>query len=611
MFKNQLSFNRVTSQRYSSFVLRFCLLLLTVVVTSATYLQLFFGSFHGLDISDEGMYLLSADRPTRSSAFHNPFGDFTNLLFKLSFHQVWLFRISGVLILGFSGALTALAIIRLIDVEEGSIFERTFAICVGASVAPFYYAIGLFSPSYNWLNLVAICLGLAAILNISNPKVITLKRRLITWSCVLSLSIWIGSFAKISTGPGISLMFGVLFFISRPSKKTLTSVVTTVVMSMVALLVAHHFFIDSLPQVVEKTKRGQSALQILDPRYDFSYAFHDYLNGSKQWFSKVVNEMSPLILISLATFATTMLIKRTSKFISIRPFVSAVSVLVLAISFAITVRNSMWTGNLLHYNTQMWATTSIVACAFCVFILSWGSENFDVSKNTFLIPLILLGGVTLYAFGSNNGFINQITGASGLFALIAFAILFALKNQRSAFYSVALIIAVGGYLTTTSQKSNPYRQVPQSQMNTRIEIRRGNGPLFVDKRLAGNIENLRLQLLRSQWKPQTPLLDFTQYSAGVVFAIDAKPPVTIIPTVGGMMNVDVLAIWTFDYIAHNQKDNEWTNSWLLLPNPDNGLECILCPDVSVLTRLGRKFSTDYVLIAESQDFRIYKPRTNK
>jgi len=111
-------------------------------------------SFHGLDISDEGMYLLSAERPTVDSAFHNPFGDYTGLLYRLSFQQVWLFRVLGILILSLAGIFLARAVHRAARPDE---IDKWNAMTIGALVAPFYYAIGLYTPSYNWLNLVAIC----------------------------------------------------------------------------------------------------------------------------------------------------------------------------------------------------------------------------------------------------------------------------------------------------------------------------------------------------------------------------------------------------------------------------------------------------------------------
>ena len=228
-------------------------------VVIGTYFQLIFGALHGIDISDEGMYLLSAQRPTAESAFHNPFGDYTNLLYKLSFHQVWLFRVLGILILGLCGAAVTSAIYRVaLQSQHKQIDRLTFAL-LGMNIAPFYYAIGLFTPSYNWLNLVALSLGCASIINLCNEKTRTNQAFQWTWASVFSIAVWIGTFAKMSTGPGLLAIFAVSFLISGPKKNDIKRFAIGSSATLIFLALFHSLFISSLSTVATKMSRGQKA----------------------------------------------------------------------------------------------------------------------------------------------------------------------------------------------------------------------------------------------------------------------------------------------------------------------------------------------------------------
>jgi hypothetical protein len=567
-------------------------------------------SFHGLDISDEGMYLLSAERPTVDSAFHNPFGDYTGLLYRLSFQQVWLFRVLGILILSLAGIFLARAVHRAARPDEIDLWNARTIGVVGALVAPFYYAIGLYTPSYNWLNLVAICIGLGSILNIVSPQ--TTIKTLYLFGSLLAIAIWIGTFAKMSTGPGLLALFCGTVVFHRSAWSRLKHLTKAVVLTFVLIAIFHSIFLSSLSVVATKMSRGQEALTVFDPRYTIEKAISDFLNGSGEWLTITFRDNWLLLSISVCASILISVVKRQVIFneIILTTLSAPLSVIPL-LWFLKANSKGFWNGNYDNYSSQVQAVSFVFVGTTigAPLLLALSGDKFSVKK--LLLPLTLLGSVFLYAFGSNNGFLDQTTGAAGVLALLALSVSLLCTKQNLFALSCSVVLILGSYFTTVNQQAHPYRQQPTDQQNVRIKIKQNSGPLFLDKKLAQNISDLREELLTSEWKPRTPLLDLTQYSAGIVFALDAKPPVTIIPTVGGMSNVDALSAWSFDYIADHQENSEWTNAWLLMPNPRNGNACILCPNPAVLSKLGRAFPTDYKQVAESRDFLIFKPLTRK
>lgn len=120
----------------------------------------------GLDFTDEGMYLLSADARSSEASFHNAFGRYTQILFRIAGHDVARFRLLGLLLLVVVAAalgdrLAAVAR-RLGGLPRSWPFRLTIMSAV-VSASLHYYNLMLLTPSYNWMNLLGILLMMAAV----------------------------------------------------------------------------------------------------------------------------------------------------------------------------------------------------------------------------------------------------------------------------------------------------------------------------------------------------------------------------------------------------------------------------------------------------------------
>ena len=576
----------------------------TFLTVTLTYLLLFRNSFHGIDISDEGMYLLSVHNVNEKMAFHNPFGDYTGLLYRLSSQKLWLFRIEGFIVLGAVGAYLGDAIGRFLPEKSPQITKWTVALS-GLLIGPFYYSIGILSPSYNWLNLASLCLGVGAIIHLQHFRLVN-RSALSLHLVLLSLAIWIGTFAKLSTGLGIFLVFLTTSALLRKPIKELAQQIGSQVVILLVLAAVHQVFISPLGLVIEKITRGQRALEILDPQYSISSALSSFKSGLVDWLFTLVGDgiVLPLLVLVLMFFViryNKVFNNHHEKYLKILLFFPIISGL-------FSWWSGDWTGISARYNDQMWSVTHILSLSiFSVLLVSCLEQKFSFS--TFLWFGALLGVPVLYAFGSNNGFIMQMTGATGALALGAIYLLTISQKTRGPLLAVTcLVLSLGALSTTISSGRTPYRQAPLSQQSVLIEIARGSGRLYVERNFADEINSLRTQLKLRGWKSRTPLLDFTQYSAGIVYALDAQQPITVIPTVGGMGGVNALAEWSLSYIADHDEARTWHSAWLLIPSEPNLKACLLCPDISALSQLGRSFPSDYEIVAKSNNYRVYKPR---
>lgn len=571
---------------------------------SLSFLLLIKNAFHGFDITDEGMYLLSVHKVSNEMAFHNPFGDYTGILFRLCLQKVWLFRIGGYLVLGMSGVYVSKAISQYLQ-EDSYRITRWIVITSGLVVVPFYYALGILSPSYNWLNLCCISLGLGAILRLQKPSSEKFSA-LVLNNFALSTAIWIGTFAKLSTGFGVLLISLAIPLILKQPIRSIFQNLGIQSVSVFLLAVFHQFFISPLSVVVEKTSRGQQALEILDPQYSISLAINSFRNGAIHWLQTLLGYQFILILIFILISIAISRRLSTEKTLALPT--SMLLIMLPVLSVIISFTRGDWAGFAAKYNDQMWAITHILSVSLAIFVVSCISRK-TFSFSISLMGLAMLGGPVLYAFGSNNGFIEQITGASGLIALLAiFLLTFDERTKGILIALTCLVLSLGAFHTTLEAGRNPYRQAPISQQDVLIEISAGGGRLYVEKNFAEDVNSLRSQLPKQGWKARTPMLDFTKYSAGIVYALDAQQPITVIPTVGGMPGVNELAEWSLRYISENDPNQTWTSAWILLPSEKNLAACQLCPDTAALRHLNRIFPTDYELVATSTNFRIYRPR---
>jgi hypothetical protein len=565
-------------------------------------------SFRGLDLSDEGMYLLSATASDPQSSFHNPFGGYTKFLLQLSFNQIWLFRVLSIFLLCVTGMILGLKLARVRCTESRS--QLFIYVLTGSTVAFFYFATGLITPSYNSLNVLALTLGGISCLEASRAQTLT-WRKSSSVGFITALACWLGLFAKVSSAPGILLLLLASLVISRKSLQEVFRLLTGTSAFALVFFVFHIVVIEPIGITFEKITRGHENILLLDPGYSLNRAWNNFWWGSREWIIKAPTQFEIVTFMCMALVLVVLIYsrlgKKTATATRIQTLVSLGTLAILITFFVLAYNDGLWAGYSEKYINQMWAVSGLFAiCAIGLCASRFLTRSVSLASDV-LPPLLLLGLSVLYAFGSGNGFIAQLTGASGFIALAALYLFDSIEQKRRVGISIlSLLIVVGSLQVTREARIHPYRQAPRTQQTHALEIQKGYGTLFVDFQLKELVSQLRSQMNQSGWTDGTPLLDLTSYSAGLVFVLGGRPPVTIIPTVGLYPTVNQVAEWSVSKTIEH--DPDWKKAWLLLPSDAELNPPIGRPSPDVVRILGKIFPSDYEKIAESFQFAVWKPK---
>jgi hypothetical protein len=133
----------------------------------------------GLDLTDEGLYLLDSDPPAPGATWATPYGWITAPLFRSVNQSIADARTAAAVILALSGLLLARLAVSMASelmpngrpqTRHDRVGNFLLTAALGASGLMYVTYIGfLRTPSYNWVNLVGIILTLSGVLRACRP----------------------------------------------------------------------------------------------------------------------------------------------------------------------------------------------------------------------------------------------------------------------------------------------------------------------------------------------------------------------------------------------------------------------------------------------------------
>ncbi len=584
-------------------------------VVAVTRLILMAG--RGLDFTDEGMYLLSADSQSRTASFHNAFGRYTGVLYQLVGHDVARFRVLGILTLvmaaGLLGDRVTVATARL-GGRSCLHEERLLGAAAVVLASLHYYYFALATPSYNWLNLVGILLLFAAILDLATEPADRAHR----WASWSMSAVFVAGFAiammgKVSSGPMIGFV-GVasILLIRQGSLRARGACFVRMVPAAVGMLLIHSAVANPPWVTLEQTIRGSRALIVLDPVYGVSEAVGNMVSATLKQVSDLFRPLGRAV-VPVAAGAALSIYGPTRW----RRWGAPIASLGLVYGLLQLFHYGLWRGGMGVFGTLELIPLSILGLSL-PFLLLVGREASAFNSRAAAITAILavcgIAAGASYAFGSNNGFGYQLAGALGPMVAAALVVLFAVRGMGPLSVP-AIILAVAlsfGTQTMLTEAFNaPYRQAPLARDTTPIRIGPGGGTLLVAPEIATFVTDLRHAADRAGWKPGTPMMDFSEYSATTLYLLAAKPPPTILISVGNFSTADDLAKFSLDQIVEKGQRALWRRAWVLTLDP--GSQGSHAPNPALLSRIGRSFPRDYERVGNfklgAQRLTLWQPTT--
>lgn len=563
----------------------------------------------GLDFTDEGMYLLSADSGSSTSTFHNAFGRYTRVLFLLAGGDIARFRALGVLLLVVAAAVAGDRLLVACDrIEDRAAGRRGAARALSATAvvaaALHYEALMLVTPSYNLLNLVGLLLVIAATAELVGRRG-TSALSDAPWVAVLVGGTVIATMGKVSSAAFGAVSFAVVLALDSARRR---SRIMSAAGACGVVAALHSVFVNDLATTAAQIRRGQQALLILDPAYGIGRAVRSVGAAAFEVATGALGHVGVSVVLVVAGRAAQRRIRPGGGADALGALTMPVGLVVAWLQLSLVVGD----------REPITTAVSWFGCAVLIVALiggtphGWGTgtgplepgDRFRARGRLRLvaIPVLAAAAAGAYGFGSNNGFFTQMNGATGLLvcaAVPAFARAgAAAQRRRSSFLPAggvlplaALSIICGLSAATMLDRGAraPYRQEPLAEQTVPIRIGPSDGTLRISPATARFVEALRSASARGGWTPGTPLLDLSPYAATVLYLLDARPLPTIIPTVCCYEGQDALARWSLREAVRVDGRDLWRGAWVLWADQPVAGNA----DPTVLHQVGRQFPDDY------------------
>lgn len=581
----------------------------------------------GVDLTDEGMYLWSADPPTPTDLFHAPFGRYTGMLYRIAGWDIARFRALGVVLL----VAAALLLGRSCVLAAGrwrrttpSVAAQIIGAVIVAAGATTGYTLYLLTPNYNWINLLGLLLAAAGGVEMAVPSPSRRRFGSWVWPTCTAVGAFVSMTGKPSSGPVILGLTAVLVVTVGPGPYRRNALpILRLAAATAVVWILHFLFVNGPADTAEMYRRGLDALRILDPAsYEIANAVKSVWSAVTDLPERVADGTAGLVLVAAASLALTARRVRADV-----DTVAAVSVVVLVGSCTALALDGLWIGSSAGYVVLATVGSSIILCTLPLAVtarLLEGRQRMDERSALaelvgdfvdgtvdsgairrpgtdetppgwwapFATATYLVLFAAAYAFGSGNGFWSQLNGGLALMfagAVVLLVVYVDLPSGRPVAGILAVVVAIGGANVLETARDSPYRTAGMDEQT----IARSFGPhgsrMLLDPETAAYLDRLRGMTYGNGFSPGTPMLDFTYYSATALYDLDALVPHSLIPTVGAYAATNALARWSIEQL----EPEIWRDAWVLWA-PENPA----APDPKVVEILGRTFPDDYVLIGE-------------
>jgi hypothetical protein len=464
----------------------------------------------GFDFTDEGLYLNSITNPFLYDWSLSQFGFF--------YHPIFLFLNSDIVLLrkfNFIFVYLLTFILGLVFLDSFKLHLTKFKkenifLSLGLSSLSIWVLIPssswLPSPSYNSLALQGLIIfSIGFLLSFKDNY-----RKGWPW-IVIGIGGWILFIAKPSSAMILCFLFACHFLIL--GKVPLRGICISLLTVLVFFLFSAYLIDLSITKYVNRIIDS-----VTFPAYqEGGYSFFEILRLDK--FSFNTEEKILFLIISLFSFihfykvfSSNKLLKYTNIFLVFVYFLLSL----LCILGILDVKKNY--GDFVGVVTLSFFFASFVF--WLVFIRSKISRKFIAASFLFLfLPHV-------YAFGSNSNYWQGAMSASIFWILSGFFFLTPLADRLKGWLFIAPLVLLGTAMSVFFLKNgvnSPYRQ-PVFQENYFVEAKFSQNlkNVFLSQEYAFYIDNAFYDAYSAGFKKDTPLLDLTGLSPGLLFSLQAK-----------------------------------------------------------------------------------------
>lgn len=585
------------------------------------------GFSHGIDISDEGLYLVAADAPAANYTYVGLWGDYLHPLYAGSRHDITTYRALGAVLLAVAALICARGLRYLliswgtVPVSVGRSTRLRFGLdLVALAAALVYYALYLITPSYNWLTLVGLLLcagGLLPILGSARGR----------WrdrrdAALVAGGVFVTFMGRPTAGAGLAaLVSAVLLAVSvRPIRARLISVAVVAAVG-VALIMLHLVFVLGWADTVNAFTETNYFVTNDSTTHGLGALLRQSLAQFALVPSGIVRVAGLTPWLGLLALAGVLV---PTKWRTVRPtVVSGLTLTSVVVVTLVIQRNDGFGGGPKAWRSLPFAGLAIIMTAGLALVaastVTWWTARCETDDTSAAdeagaasheqlrwlgVGAFFLGCALLYAFSSNNGIVYQMHGAFVLLALSALALSIGAVERRAVVAAIVIFALVSGVAAVSAVNQGAafgYRTAAPSQSTERVVVSHRGASLLVGPAFADFYRQLAAAARVNGFAAGTPLVDLSPFSPGIGYALGAEPPTTLM--LGFSPGV---ARWALA----KQDLTRWHDAWLLVAA--TGTRRI--DPTLVVGALGRSFPADYELVSSlfwptgNQTFELWRPR---
>jgi hypothetical protein len=597
--------NAFLTSSFSPYVDKITALIILPLTVVITFL-LIYHLDRGIDLSDEGFYLVFATQAANISTVISSFGFYTGILFEWLDRDLFLFRVTGLfLLIGFAVFFINSLITNLANAIGISISlaGKIISYSLASLAILTYYQAWIVTPSYNVMSLLACLLVGTGLIRLVNSFSACKKSYL--WDSIIfnSALVGLGYFLAIMSKPTTALCLGIIsvlwIFFTAANAKWL-KIILCIALTTLVLLILHVFFIEaSIDSILIRTLNGIEFGTLAETNHGIYEIFKQLFNYILALPGELAGDLIfPSMTMIILLFCWHLLsLNKSNDNTKIKMLGIEIIICIGTLAACLTLwAQGFWDGG------PNWVDSGYTGIALVLFFaIVWVVCSIVLTKKVVLSQSLVttIALITLnlslafsFGFGSNNGAISNSSLAYIFYvAAIFVCVMWISKEYDFKIYPTVvtsiLVFSCGSMLY--GGFAVPYRISGSIlNQNTPVTLTNGDSKIFTDAVTATYINQIQNAAIKYEWQPGTMLIDMTGGTPLASYLLDAKP-VSVGWMLGGYKGADNAAYFAINKVDKSSLDNAWV------------LTCSDCKrqiSLETLQKSGINLKTDFKKIAQ-------------